>query len=96
MELRCFSCGKSMELEGRPGRGDRCSGCGAYLRVCLNCRFHDESAYNECLEPMAERELYKERATFCDYFDFKEGDDSKGRGEKEESLRKLKELFGDH
>ena len=45
-----------------------CERCGADLRCCLNCRFHESSAYNECLEPSAERVLEKDRANFCDYF----------------------------
>jgi len=49
-------------------RSALCERCGAELRCCLNCRFHESSAYNECLETSAERVLEKDRANFCDYF----------------------------
>jgi len=66
----CFSCRKPIEL--RPGQRigfrDECDNCGADLHVCRNCEFHDPSAYNECREPNAERELERERANRCEYF----------------------------
>ncbi len=34
----------------------------------MNCRFYDETAYNECSEPSAERVVDKEKSNFCDYF----------------------------
>jgi hypothetical protein len=55
-------------IDGVVSRSASCDGCGAELRCCLNCRFHDKSAYNECAEPSAERILEKGRANFCDYF----------------------------
>lgn len=65
--VSCHGCGTTIELEV-VGRSARCTKCGADLRCCLNCRFHDSSAYNDCSEPMAERVLEKDRANFCDYF----------------------------
>lgn len=56
----------------RVGRRDTCDKCGADLHACVNCRFHDSSAYNECREPQAERVLDKHVANFCDYFVFAE------------------------
>ena len=50
------------------GRSSRCDRCGADLRCCRSCRFHDPSAWNECAEPSAERVLEKDRANFCDWF----------------------------
>jgi len=34
----------------------------------MNCEFHDDSAYNECREPVAERVVDKHSANFCDAF----------------------------
>src|SRR6266852_1875877 len=64
----CHACAAEIELEDPIGRSQHCPRCGSELRCCLNCRFYDTSAYNECSEPMAERVLEKSRANFCDYF----------------------------
>jgi hypothetical protein len=64
----CHSCLTPAEVLGVVSRSARCERCGAELRCCLNCRFHESSAYNECLETSAERVLEKDRANFCDYF----------------------------
>jgi hypothetical protein len=40
------------------------------LRVCLNCVRHDPRAAYECREPRAEPVLEKDRANFCEWFDF--------------------------
>ena len=36
--------------------------------MCLNCRFHDPNAYNECRESSAERVRERDRANRCEYF----------------------------
>jgi hypothetical protein len=64
----CHACSAAHEFEDPIGRSARCTGCGADLRCCLDCRFYDTSSYNECAEPSAERVLEKDRANFCDYF----------------------------
>jgi hypothetical protein len=100
----CFSCRKELDITGRPGRGETCPFCGSDVKVCLNCAFYDESAYNECREPQADRVLDKDRANFCDYFEFREASGKKSKkgkkGEKAQveagdALNKLKKLFKD-
>ena len=66
----CHRCREILDLADYIGRRDLCPFCGADLHVCLNCRFYEPGAYNECREPQAERVLDKERSTFCDFFDF--------------------------
>ncbi|MFN2424943.1 MAG: hypothetical protein ABR587_00700 [Candidatus Binatia bacterium] len=68
VRLSCHSCSAELAFEDPIGRSQHCPACAAELRCCLNCRFHDLSAYNECAEPSAERVLEKDRANFCDYF----------------------------
>lgn len=68
---RCFSCGKAADISGRPGRGEVCLHCGADMKVCLNCAFHDRNSYNECREPSAERVLIKDRSNYCEHFEWK-------------------------
>lgn len=97
MVKSCFSCKKELNITIKPGRGDSCQSCGADLKVCLNCRFHDLSSYNECLEPQAERVVEKERANYCDHFEFLEDikNEAESSDEKEDPLDKLKALFKD-
>ena len=65
----CHGCGREHVLEGPVPRSAVCDSCGAVLKCCLNCRFHDPSSYNECREPSAERVVDKDASNFCDYFD---------------------------
>ena len=73
----CHACGNPVEAGGTIGRADTCSACDADLHCCLNCRYYDEGAYNDCSETQAERVVDKERSNFCDYFSF----DEAGEGE---------------
>ena len=66
--VTCHACGTASEVPAPVSRRESCSRCGAELRCCLNCGFHDRSAYNECREPSAERVVDKDRSNFCDYF----------------------------
>lgn len=91
----CFSCKKGLDITGTPGRGYTCPFCAADVKVCLNCRFYDESAYNQCTEPQAERVLEKDRANFCDYFEFVESTGKKAQEKTGDALEKLKGLFED-
>lgn len=94
----CFSCKNEVSIDGRPGRGDECPRCGADLKVCRNCRHYDRASYNECRESSAERVVEKERANFCDYFEFTDsdgGEESDGGGGKDLAMSKLKDIFKD-
>ena len=98
MEYFCFKCRKETGFAGgrRPGRAEKCAACGADLHVCLNCRHYDQSAYNQCREPQAERVLDKDRGNFCDYFDFAQGKRAGSGGStntKQDALKKLDDLF---
>jgi len=68
--MKCFACNVGVDLaaDGRVGFRDCCESCGADLHICKNCRFYDESAYNECSEPSAERVTDSERGNRCDWF----------------------------
>ena len=70
----CFSCKKELSMENKAGRRDECPFCGVDLHCCLNCRFYDRAAPRQCREPVAELVREKEKANFCDYFVFAEGD----------------------
>ena len=36
----------------------------------LNCRLHDSGANNQCREPQAEWVTDKDKANFCEFFEF--------------------------
>jgi rRNA maturation protein Nop10 len=86
----CFHCKKELDGGHRPGRGESCPQCGSDVKVCLNCRFYDRGAYNQCREPSAERVVDKDRANFCEFFEF--GGGAQGASA-EDPFKKLRELF---
>ena len=90
----CFHCKNRLEIGERPSRGESCPHCGHDLKACVNCRFYDEYADNQCTEPMAERVADKERANFCEYFVFRERE-PRAEPPVEDRLRDLKRLFTD-
>ena len=67
----CFNCGDAMPIvPGDPVRlRDTGPKCDADLHVCMNCRFYDTSAHNQCRETQAEWVRYKDQANHCDYFE---------------------------
>lgn len=86
----CFHCKGELDGSSKPARGDECPKCGSAVKVCLNCRFYDRGAYNDCREPSAERVVEKDRANFCEFFEFgRPGQD----GPNDDPLKKLRELF---
>lgn len=64
----CFACGEPYPTKDRVEFRARCPKCDAPLHACLNCRFYDKGAYNQCREPKAERVTEKKRANHCEYF----------------------------
>lgn len=89
----CAFCGQALGA-GPFGRRDECPRCGRDVHCCLNCRFHDQSAHNECREPQAEQVAERDRANFCDYFAPGEGGPgAKAADPAAEARRKLEALF---
>jgi hypothetical protein len=96
LTVACHACARVASFESTVTRSAECDGCGADLRVCLNCKFYDESAYNDCGEPTADRVLEKDKANFCDYFVPRAGGNATaGSGGADGSARgELDQLFG--
>jgi hypothetical protein len=67
----CHHCGRELSLVTKIGRTDGCPFCHSDLKVCLNCRLHDPGANNQCLEPQAEWVTDKDKANFCEFFEFR-------------------------
>ena len=68
----CHRCGKPVDLSAGLQRTDGCLVCHSDLKCCLNCRFFDPSAANQCREPQVDPVLEKDRANFCELFQFRE------------------------
>ncbi len=66
--MKCAFCKGTIDVKDRVDRTATCPHCGRDLRCCLQCKFYDPHAYNDCREVSAERVVDKERANFCDYF----------------------------
>lgn len=95
MSALCVKCNTELN-DYKPGttvgRTATCPSCDADLHCCVQCQHYDESAYNSCKEPQAERVVEKERSNFCDYFSLG-GSQSKSAGGKEDTMKKLDDLF---
>ncbi len=76
-------------------RRDECSGCGADLRCCRNCRYFDPSKNNQCAEPSADWVSDKEIPNFCDWFEPRTTVDLVGRKSGTQDAKKaFDDLFG--
>ena len=71
--MNCVKCGEARTSKEKVGYREECIKCGEDLHSCVNCRFHDPRAYNECNEPTAEVVREKNRSNFCDFFEPKTG-----------------------
>ena len=95
---QCHQCGAPWDGGGKkqPGVKDICDNCSAYLHCCLNCRYYDPSAHNECYIPTTEWVGDKAACNFCDEFEFADAaaettDDQAG----DQARNALDSLFGD-
>jgi len=78
------------------GRTETCAECGVDLHCCLNCKHYAPNKPNECMSPTVERVLDKEKANFCDEFDFAEDRaPAKDDGKRHASKDAWDNLFGD-
>jgi hypothetical protein len=68
----CHRCGREIQLLAAVTRTDSCPYCRSDLKCCLNCRFFDPGAHNQCREPQAEWCPEKDKANFCEFFEFRE------------------------
>lgn len=92
----CALCNKTIEIDRYFSRTATCPECGESLHICLNCKFYSVSSHNKCLEPKAEYQRVRDKANFCDYFFYKEGQAiASFEKEKEDARKKLDDLFRD-
>jgi hypothetical protein len=67
----CHFCGREVQLMSALQRTDSCPHCRSDLKCCANCRFFDPAMNNQCAEPQAEWNPEKEKANFCEFFEFR-------------------------
>jgi len=91
----CFHCKKRLIVRAKPPRHETCPYCGNDLKACVNCRFFDSGSHNQCTEPMAERVCDKEKANFCEYFQFKRSASLNMPSRNNDPLENLKRLFNE-
>ncbi len=93
----CHRCGAEWVSERRlPGRTETCAECGYDLHCCLNCKLYDPAAPQQCKSPTVELVADKEKANFCDEFEFAEDKGpQKDDAKRERSKDAWNKLFGD-
>src|SRR5437868_6138098 len=97
----CWKCGTEYKLSGSPGRTEICDGCGAELKVCMNCVSHDARAAYQCRDRRAEPVAEKHLANYCEYFELIRREYVAPTADKADLSREakardqLKKLFGD-
>jgi hypothetical protein len=90
----CHACKKELALGREIGRRDECPHCNADLHCCLNCRFFDRSAPKQCRETIAELVRDKDKANFCDLFQFAEAaSGARAGGDPDKTRKALDDLF---
>ena len=91
--ISCYQCKKSLDIDYKIGFREECPHCSADLHTCFNCQFYDESAYNSCREPSAEKVKDKERNNYCEYFQFSGKKRDSQLSEREKQLKAAEALF---
>lgn len=97
MSKKCHRCGQAWGVSRQPGRQETCEKCGADWKVCLNCARYDPKVAHQCREPRAEPVAEKDRANYCEWFEFGENTHAGGGNDaRAETARgHLRKLLGD-
>jgi len=88
----CWNCGRDL-TKADYGRESRCLGCDKPTRACRNCRNFAPGRPNDCLEPMAEALLDKEKANFCERFDPTDRPLAQTKSDSSDLLKQAEDLF---
>ena len=89
-----YFCGQTFDGD-KVYRTTTCSKCGRDLHSCLNCRFYDKGSQWDCRESISEGVFDKEKANFCDYFEYAEKAGSLCSKKAQDAKSQLAKLFGD-
>lgn len=88
---KCYFCGSEVELTDKVFQKDTCENCKRDLHSCVQCKFYDIHASNQCREPLTDFIRDKEKRNICGYFEF--ADSGGGAGAVEDAKKKLEDLF---
>ncbi len=92
--MHCPHCQKPLSLDPKISFREYCPFCMRDLHCCLACHFHDRGLSNECQETQAEPVLDKEKANYCEYFQFaKKNVSGQAIDQALKAKEKLAELF---
>ena len=89
----CYFCGQPFTGD-KVYRNTTCSKCGKDLHSCLNCRFYDKGSQWDCRESISEGVSDKERANFCEYFEYADKAASGDAKKAQDAKSQLAKLFG--
>lgn len=67
---RCYRCQREITLRTNLRHHELCPYCSSALHCCLNCLYYDDFSPNKCSEAAADWVPDKEKANFCQYFEF--------------------------
>jgi hypothetical protein len=67
---KCYFCGSDIEFPDKIFSKDTCPKCKRDLHACVQCKFYDPQAQNQCREPMADFVRDREKRNSCTYFVF--------------------------
>lgn len=93
----CHFCGRELPEGERVYRSTTCAACGRDLKICRNCRFYSAGAHGDCLETISDPVADKERANFCEFFQFRDskpGPGAPGREKPAKAKDDFRRLFG--
>ena len=76
----CHHCGRELQVPAKVARTEGCPYCHSDLKVCRNCALHDPAANNQCREPQAEWQTDRDKANFCEFFEFREAKSAAAAG----------------
>ncbi len=91
----CHRCGRELQVVSKVARTEGCPYCHSDLKCCLNCRLQDPGAHNQCREPQAEWVTDKDKANFCEFFEFLESSplSQPGAGGAQSEARRARDSF---
>lgn len=98
LSRHCHKCGQPYTRASSPGRSETCEGCGADLKVCLNCVSYDPHSAYQCRDRRAEPVAEKDRANYCEWFEFARRQwtgPAPAAAREQQARQALKKLLGD-
>jgi hypothetical protein len=68
----CYKCHREIAATTSFRRHDLCPYCSSALHCCQNCLYYDEFSPKKCSEMAADWVPDKEKANFCEFFEYRQ------------------------